>query len=281
MRKAIGYARLSQKDRDLPQEELETSIINQENEIRQYCKKHEFKLIDIYREKYITGDDPDRPKFNELLEDVKNKKFDVLVVRSLSRITREGSEAQEDYILYFGYHGVEVVSMTEDTKNELTRFIYGFINRIPIILGRISTRQMREGKKALGMAYFRAPFGYKNLKKQKNYWKLTKESEVVLEVFDRKLAKEDFKKTISELKINVSLYYKILGNRNYVGVRLADGTFNSIISHNKYVKDSKKKIIDVIKDEYLGHHPALISPENWLRIHPGDKDNVMINLIKP
>lgn len=273
---AVGYVRISQKDRTLSKVELETSITNQENEIKQYCKKEKHELIKIYREKYITGDDPTRPIFNEMIRDAKKKQFDILVVRSLSRLTREGSEAQEDYMTYFNYYSIEVKSLTENIDNELNRFIYGFIHKIPIILGRINTKHMRKGKKQDGRAYIKAPYGYVNLKKRKRYWKVNnKEAEIVRNVFEMKIRGMSYKAIVISVEITNELYYKILKTRSYVGVKVKDN-FKSIISHKSYIKDSKKKIIDIKQEEYFGFHEPLVSPQDWLKVNPEDKDNVCI-----
>lgn len=270
------YIRLSQKDRHI-EDDIDTSIVNAKSEASIYCKKfYNCELDKIYIEKYITGDDPNRLVLNQMIEDAKKGEFNILIVRSLSRLTREGSEKQEDYIILLGYYGVEVVSMTEDAKNELNRFIFGFVHRLPIILARIYTKQMRQGKQAQGKAYVKAPFGYKNVKKSNQYWIYNKDAEKVREVFSMHLKGFTLDEIMKALKLSYKVVHKILNNVNYVGIKLPDGSYKSIINHIKYIKDSNKIIINKEKVAYLGFHEPLISPEDWLKIHPEDKDNELM-----
>lgn len=265
-KRAVGYVRLSQKERKLSKDEIETSIINQENEIRNYCKLHKYDLIKIYREKYMTGDSPNRPSFNQMRDDAINREFDVIIVRSMSRFTREGADKQEDLLIEFTLNKVEVISMTEETGDELTRYMLGMVNKIIIIMGRIKTRQMRKGKKADGRAYIKAPYGYKNIKKKKTYWQINpKEAEIVKRIFNGE-------KYNDSLGISKKVYNKIRNNINYVGVN-----GKSILCHNVYIRDSKKKIVDVQKEIYYGYHEPIISPQEWLKIHPEDKDNEFVS----
>lgn len=279
MKKAATYIRLSKRDRSLSKEELETSIVNAQNEAREYCKRNDIELVKIYVEKYITGDDPNRPVLQEVIDDAKKGEFHILIVRSLSRLTREGSEKQEDYIILFGYYGVEVVSLTEDTKNELNRLIYGFVHRIPIILARIGTKQMRTGKVAIGKAYIKAPFGYKNVKSPGTYWKINEKAEIVKKVFKMALDEEGKSKIIRKLGITYKLYNKIINNKNYVGVKFSDGKYKSIISHTSYIKNSSKEVVDTKKVEYFGTHEPLISAWNWIKLHPEDRNNELVKAL--
>ncbi len=276
MKRAVGYVRLSQKDKSLSKEEMETSLINQENEIKSYCQKKGYQLIEIYKEKYITGDSPNRPEFNRMRNDAYDRKFDVSVVRDMSRFTREGADKQEDLIIEFGVNKVEIESMSEDTSSELTRYLLGVVNKVIIIMGRMKTEQMRRGKKAIGRAYIKAPFGYKNLKGKKEYWVVTKDALIVKEVFRRKILKQSMQKIIGELGISEKQYCTIIKNRCYVGVKDGD-SFKSIVHHKHYIKDSNKVVIDVQIEEYIGFHEPLISPSDWLLVHPEDKGNLLLS----
>lgn len=269
MKTAVGYIRLSDPERNLEKSEIETSLVNQESEIRSYCQKHKYNLKHIYREIYITGDDPNRPQFNKMLNDAQSNTFQILIVRSLSRLTRSGAEKQEDYITLLGYFGVEVISMTEDVKNELNRFIYGFVHRLPIIMGRIMTKQMQSGKRAQHKAYIKAPYGYKNTKNASTYWQPDKRSETVKKAFEQAYKGTPTSQIAQQLKIPLTTCYKILRNINYVGIKTQKG-YKSIIHHQNYIKDSNKKLINKKPIHYTGTHQPLITITQWLKLHPQD-----------
>lgn len=270
-----GYIRVSRKDRNTAKGEIETTIINATERIKSYFKKNNIELYEIYIDVNKSGDDPNRPEFHRMRDDAKKGLFNLLVVTKLSRLTRSGGESQANIIAYFAYHRVDIISLTEDISNELNREIIAFLNKLPIIIARIDTEGMREGKKSIGRAYIKSPFGYKNLKKKKEYWKVIyDESDIVKGVFEIVLKGGKF---CSKLGISKRLFDKILNNQNYVGVKLSDGSYKSIISHKHYIKDSDKKVIDIQKEAYFGFHEPLISPQDWIRLHPDDKNDEIVN----
>lgn len=78
--KAAIYCRVSTKEQDASK---------QEYYCRQYCERQE-KPIEIYKvyQDVISGTKESRPLFNQLLEDMRHYKFDVIVVTKLDRIGR-------------------------------------------------------------------------------------------------------------------------------------------------------------------------------------------------
>ena len=56
-------------------------------EIDNYLKEHrEYKLVDYYIDDGYSGTNFDRPEFQRMLEDIKNKKIDVILIKDLSRL---------------------------------------------------------------------------------------------------------------------------------------------------------------------------------------------------
>lgn len=291
----IGYVRLSEKDRDIKSDialiqeyfselteqkvdsykeflsglSVETSISNQINEIVSYAKNNKVSLSCILIEKYVSGDNPNRPEFKKIFALAESKKYNMLILRALDRLTRGGSETQEDNLFLLVHYGVQVVSLTEDISNEFNRYLYGFINKIPIILGRMKTKNMMNKKKDSGVAYIRAPFGYKNVKKKDVYWQPTSKSKIVSSVYELLLSGVSKKNIMARYNINRHLFARIYQNKNYVGVSSAD-VHKSIISHNSHVRGSNKKIIETKKVEYFGNHQPLISPQTWKTMFPDD-----------
>ena len=81
------YIRLSVEDGD---DKVESnSIINQRALLNDYIKNNpEFKLYDYYVDDGFSGTDFNRPGFQRLLKDMKEKKFDAIIVKDLSRLGR-------------------------------------------------------------------------------------------------------------------------------------------------------------------------------------------------
>ena len=74
--KVATYLRLSKEE--YSNEKESNSITNQKIIIDNYLKEHrEYKLIDYYIDDGYSGTNFDRPEFQRMLEDIKNKKIDV------------------------------------------------------------------------------------------------------------------------------------------------------------------------------------------------------------
>ncbi|MEK6883105.1 MAG: recombinase family protein, partial [Nanoarchaeota archaeon] len=77
--RAVGYIRVSQEERKKKnRDDLETSLQNQRKDIEDYCKNKDFELIEIYDDKYLSGDDPDRPELKRMQADMYASKFDII-----------------------------------------------------------------------------------------------------------------------------------------------------------------------------------------------------------
>ena len=86
--KIAAYLRLSKEE--FSNEKESNSIINQRQIIDNYLKEHrEYKLIDYYIDDGYSGTNFDRPEFQRMLEDIKNKLIEIINEKlNLSNITR-------------------------------------------------------------------------------------------------------------------------------------------------------------------------------------------------
>jgi predicted site-specific integrase-resolvase len=83
MEKAVGYVRVSSPGQAKDGESLST----QRKAIKEYCKKNNFSLVQIYADEGISGaTTKKRPGLLQLLEDAEAKKFTVLIIHRLSRL---------------------------------------------------------------------------------------------------------------------------------------------------------------------------------------------------
>lgn len=72
------YVRVSTNDQNLAM---------QEEELRQYCERRGWETI-LYRDRGESGAKQDRPALNSLLNDLRKRKIDVILVWSLDRLAR-------------------------------------------------------------------------------------------------------------------------------------------------------------------------------------------------
>lgn len=104
-----GYLRLSKEDGDVAGSETlqSNSIENQKEYIEDYLQsKPEIKIVDFYVDDGYSGVNFDRPDFQRMLQDIKNKKIDCVIVKDLSRLGRNYIEVGkyiERLFLYWVY----------------------------------------------------------------------------------------------------------------------------------------------------------------------------------
>lgn len=111
--KVAAYLRLSKEEFNTEKES--NSITNQRQIIDDYLKEHqEYKLVNYYVDDGYSGTNFDRPGFGRMLEDIKNKKIDVIIIKDLSRLGRNYIETGNYIEVVFPTMGVSVVSVNEN-----------------------------------------------------------------------------------------------------------------------------------------------------------------------
>lgn len=83
--KTAIYCRLSREDE---KNIVSSSIINQEMLLREYIKKHNFSLYKVYTDDGYSGGNFNRPGFKRMIDDINDKKIDIVLVKDLSRLGR-------------------------------------------------------------------------------------------------------------------------------------------------------------------------------------------------
>ena len=95
--KVAVYLRLSKEE--YSNEKESNNRTNQKLVIDNYLKEHrKYKLVDYYIDDGYSGTNFDRPEFQRMLEDIKNKKIDVILIKDLSRL--DINPAREENINY-------------------------------------------------------------------------------------------------------------------------------------------------------------------------------------
>lgn len=100
------------------------SIDNQIEMCKEYAEKHFDNINEfiIYEDEGFSGGDTDRPEFQKLLKDAKNKKIDALICYRLDRISRNVSDFSTT-IEELNKHDIDFVSIKEqfDTSTPMGR----------------------------------------------------------------------------------------------------------------------------------------------------------------
>ena len=105
------------------------SLESQEKTLRKWCEERKYIVYDLYADKGISGKDIEhRPDMNRLLNDAKNRKFDLVIFWALSRFTRSVSDLYST-MEKFQKWNVSMVSYTEafDTSTPMGRAMIGIV----------------------------------------------------------------------------------------------------------------------------------------------------------
>ena len=120
------YIRLSREDGDKQESE---SISNQRNILQRYVKENDLCFIKEYVDDGVSGTTFDRPRFNEMLQDIENRNINMVLTKDLSRLGRDYIKTGFYIEDYFPKNNVRYVAITdgidtylESNNNDITPF---------------------------------------------------------------------------------------------------------------------------------------------------------------
>ena len=286
------YIRLSQEDRDKDKkyESDSESVANQKELLRDYVKTHNYNLVKEYVDDGFSGTDFDRPGFQRLIADIKNKLINCVIVKDLSRLGRDHVMTGYYIETYFPENNIRFISILESydsfknqASNDSSTFIiacndyYSKQNSVKI---RNVLNEKRKKGKFIGSlpsyGYMRDPEDKGHLilnpetapiVKKIFYWRVNGigPSEIATRLNNEGiLTPSAYKKTayssrlIDGTKWNISTVKKILQNRIYTG---------DMVQHTqtKVNYKSKKKITldERLWDIVENTHEAIVDKETF------------------
>lgn len=169
--RAVLYLRLSRDD-DNPGES--ESIQNQRSLLQGYAAQHGFAIVGEYVDDGWSGTRFDRPRFQAMLRDMEQHRFDVVLVKDLSRLGRDYIQTGRYLELVFPEHGVRLIAVGDgiDTARSDTD-LAPFRNVINEMYARDTSRKIRsalhvkmQAGKFIGNF---APYGYQKDTADKNH----------------------------------------------------------------------------------------------------------------
>lgn len=131
--KTATYLRLSREDGDKIESD---SITNQRELIKEYVANHTgFNLVEEYIDDGYSGTNYDRPSFVKMMEDIKARKINCIIVKDLSRLGRNYIETGRYLEKIFPLLGIRFVSVLDNydsvtEESEADQIILPFKNLI-------------------------------------------------------------------------------------------------------------------------------------------------------
>lgn len=157
------YARLS---RDDERQGESVSIENQKLMLRRYCDQQGWKVVETYVDDGWSGTNFARPGFGRLMEAVREKRIDLVLVKDLSRLGRDYIEVGKYTDCVFPYYGCRFIALNDgvDTLRQNDDVAMIFKNVINDIYARDTSKKIRAVRRANAesgkfMGY-KAPYGY-------------------------------------------------------------------------------------------------------------------------
>lgn len=286
------YTRLSKEDEDKQQPESE-SIQNQKSLLIHYAIERGWDIYHIYSDEDYSGADALRPDFNQMLEEAKAGKFQIILCKSQSRFTRD-MELVERYIHgLFPIWGIRFIAVadnadTEVRGNKKARQINGLINEwyledLSENIRMVFDMKRREGQYIGGFPVY----GYKRHPTDKHKIVIDPEAaQVVAQIFQwarQGHGKQEIARMLNDRGVpnptrykqdrgwtfrtateqvfgiwNKTTVWRILHNEMYVGV-MVQGT-------KRKASYKSKTMVDVPKEQWFrveGTHEPIIDRETF------------------
>lgn len=161
--KAAIYTRVST---DMQAEEG-FSLIAQLSRLRHYCESQGWIVSDVYTDDGYSAKDMNRPGLKSLLDDVKNRKMNVVLVYKLDRLTRSVRDL-DDLLTEFDRYEVSFKSATEvyDTTTATGRLFLHLVASLAQWERETIAERTRFGQEQMTLqgrwSGGHAPFGYAN-----------------------------------------------------------------------------------------------------------------------
>ena len=283
-----AYLRLSKEDN----ENIESnSIVNQRELIEQYISsKSDLQIVDYYIDDEYSGTNFNRPGFRKLLQDMKNKKINCIIVKDLSRFARSHIEADMYFENIFPALNIRFISVIEnvdsfENPDSMDNLIVPFKNLLNDAYAKDLSKKVRSAllTKRLNGEFIgtTATYGYLKDPKDKHKLIIDKDaSENVIKIFNDIIEGKTASKIANELNKNKVLtpyVYKMKNDNIAIDKKWNAKMINVILQNRVYTGDliqGKKKVenyrthklITTNKDEWIiteNHHEPIISKEKF------------------
>lgn len=290
-----GYYRLSMEDGDIKEES--NSITNQRLLIKRYILEHpefcHYEYCEFYDDG-VSGTTMNRPGMQAMLEKIKQNQIQCVIVKDLSRFSRDYIELGTYMEQIFPLIGIRFISIMEryDSKDYIGKTAdidIGFQSLLADFYCKDVSEKVRssvmakknQGKYATG----NTPFGYKKNEKNRNELLIVpEEAEVIRHIFELSLSGQNLTqicRTLNDEKVPTPLEYRnqrkkqnrrelqqehkywqqgtvrsILTNESYLGSMIYNKSVQAEVGGSRSILKPREEW-----KVFENHHSAIISRE--------------------
>lgn len=274
-----AYVRLSVLNNNTDDE---NTIENQKSIILNYINNNnDFELVKFYEDNNKTGTNFNRDGFESLLEDIRYKKINCIIVKDLSRFGRDYKECSNYIENILPFLNVRFIAINDkfdsaNIKNNdiLSMQLKNIVNEIysKDISKKVSSSLKSKRKNAQYLCTI-PTYGY--LKDTKNKGKVIVDeeaSQVVKQIFNLRLQYKSYNEILFNLEsLNIDAPYKHFYNLGlfktdkYANIKWNKQSINGILNNDFYIgKLTQGKTIQTISSNYK---KIQLPKEQWVVIH--------------
>ena len=281
----FAYLRLSNEEAHSSES---ASIANQRQIIQNYCRHHGLTLVREFVDDGFSGGNFDRPAFQEMLQQLKAGKANMVITKDLSRLGRDMREASYYAEQFFPERGIRYLTIADNFDNSHENVMAPFqfaMNEVYLRDGSRKVKDVLRNKRENGQYCACPPYGYRKNPADKNRLAPDEQTApIVQRIFERAAAGDSSRKIALDLNTDgviPPLKYRVLFRDDFSpegAARASDlwnyTTVKRILKNPVYLGHtllgksrkvsvkSKKKVAVPQNDWAITHntHPALIAP---------------------
>ena len=266
MKKAVAYARFSSDN------QRQESIDAQVRAINEYCSRNDMQLIKIYADAAQSATTDKREQFLEMINDLKKKSFEYIIVHKLDRFSRDRYDSAY-YKKLIKDNGVVLISVTEQIDNSPESVILeSILEGMAEYYSKNLAREVRKGQKENALRCIHnggiPPLGYDVV--NQHYVLNEIEASTVQTIFELYASGKGY--------AEIAGYLNSLGLKTKVGSPFGRNSISEILINEKYLgtyvfnkRLSKKsgnrkykKPEEIIRVENA--LPVIVSHELWEKV---------------
>ena len=257
------YPRVSTED----QSRYGHSLDEQEESMKKLCDFKGYTIYKIYREEGVSAKSMDRPKFQEMIADLKRGKINKIIVYKLDRLTRSIQDL-ESICKLIEETDTSLESVSEEINTDTATG--KFFIRMTTILAQLEIERTSERTKfgltgAAKKGHFsgKAPIGYRKVNK-----------ELVIDDIESEVVKDIFKSYLNGL--SVCAITRELNNKNALNRHWRTTTIDRMLSNYIYAGDyqHRKRIKDeetILLEDVC---PAIINKDDFKLVQKQKEKNL-------
>ena len=261
------------------------TIINQKSLINNYISKEDnMKIIDYYVDDGYTGTDFNRPAFQEMMNDIKEKRINTIIVKDLSRLGRNHLEVGRYIEDIFPIYNIRIIAINDNVDSfKRPESIQDLIIPIKNLINESYARDISkkvssayrtmasEGKYVAGTS----PYGYTLDKEDKHHLFIDEEeSKIVKKIFNMALNGEGRIKIVKYLNDNNIYCRKELQRRKKYKLSLdpieektkyrwSTSTIGRMLTNEVYIGNLTQ--LRTKRESFKNHKVINVDKEDWVR----------------